>query len=326
MSITTLGPAWTKRTARRLRHGPGLVQRAKWSSQALFLAAFWRVAGLMSLDRAAAMGGALMRWLSPCLGRTRRIRLNLSMVCPDRSKPQIERLVRDIWGSFGQLLAEYAHLETLCADQRDARIEIALNWDIEAYRRAGKPAVFVTAHMANWELAAASTVAIGFRLAVVYTPLKNPIVDRMLQRKRRVVGCDFVAKAVAGRQLLRALRDGQSVGLLVDQRVGDGAPVPFFGQAALTSITPARLALKFGCDLVPVQVERLGGSRFRVTYHRPVRPDSEAADGQQQALEMSRRINEHFESWIRRRPEQWICWKRRWPKASGAGAPLRTAP
>ena len=87
----------------------------------------------------------------------------------------------------------------------------------------------------------------------------------------------------------------------------------FFGRDALTSISPARLALKFDCDLVPVQVERTGGARFRVTFHRPVKPDGDATDSQARALQLTRKINEHFEAWIRKRPEQWICWKRRWP-------------
>lgn len=302
------------------------MQRVKRYSQALVLAVLWQIAKLMSPDRAGAFSRTLVRGLSSRLGRTGRLTRNLSVAFPEKSKPQIEQLAREVWGSVGRLLAEYPHLGTLCVDERDARIETVLDWDLESYRRTGRPAVFVTAHLANWEMAAASVVAMGFPLAVVYTPLKNPVLDRMLQRKRQPMGCDFVAKTVAGRQLVRALRDGQSIGLLVDQRVGDGVPVPFFGREAITSITPARLALKFGCDLVPVQVERLDGARFRVTYHDPVKPDTEAADDQQKALEMTRRINEHFESWIRKRPEQWICWKRRWPRTPGAHASPSPAP
>jgi KDO2-lipid IV(A) lauroyltransferase len=168
--------------------------------------------------------------------------------------------------------------------------------------------------MANWELTAATAVALGVPLTVVYTPLTNPFIDRMLQRKRRSVGCNFVAKKAASRRLLRDLQNGTSVGLLVDQVVHDGEPVTFFGRDALTSTTPARLALKFDCDLVPVEVERTGAARFRVTFHPPIKPGDAADDTQTRALQMTRAINEIFETWIRKRPEQWICWKGRWPR------------
>ena len=260
----------------------------------------------------------MLRAMTPRLSRTQRIRRNLRRALPGKSGPEIDELAREVWGSVGQLLAEYAHLEALCIDGAEDRVEVVLDWDIEAYRRAGKPVVFVTAHLANWELTAAMAVAMGVPLTVVYNPMRNPFIDRMLQRKRRAVGCNFVTKKAASRRLLRDLQNGTSVGLLVDQRVREGEPVAFFGRDALTSISPARLALKFDCDLVPVQVERTGGARFRVTFHHPVKPDGDAADSQTRALQMTRKINERFEAWIRKRPEQWICWKRRWPDTAGA--------
>ena len=81
-----------------------------------------------------------------------------------------------------------------------------------------------------------------------------------------------------------------------------------------TSVMPARLALEFGCELVPARVERLQGARFRVTVYEQVRPDEDTVDEQAQVLQMTRKVNALFESWIRERPDQWFCTKRRWPK------------
>jgi KDO2-lipid IV(A) lauroyltransferase len=74
------------------------------------------------------------------------------------------------------------------------------------------------------------------------------------------------------------------------------------------------LALKFGCDLVPVRVERLQRGAYRVTVCEPVRPDPSIPDDRTKAVDMTRRVSEHFESWIRERPDQWFCSKRMWPK------------
>ena len=102
-------------------------------------------------------------------------------------------------------------------------------------------------------------------LSVVYTPEPNPLIARMLQRRRQALGCAFVAKSEGLRPLVRDLSQGRSIGLIVDRRNDRGEMLPFFGREAAMTTSPARLALKFGCQLVPTRVERTGRSRFRVT-------------------------------------------------------------
>ena len=119
----------------------------------------------------------------------------------------------------------------------------------------------------------------------------------------------------------------------MDQRVDSGVPIPFFGIDKHTTLVPARLALRHGYDLVPVRTERLDGARFRVTFLPPLRPDDPGADEIEQARQVTRKINALFEEWIRERPTDWWCSKRRWPKdahppgrgAAGAGPHDRPA-
>lgn len=138
----------------------------------------------------------------------------------------------------------------------------------------------------------------------------------MLQRKREALGCGFVSKEAGLRPIMRLLENGTSVGLLPDVKIPSGELVPFFGKDAYTTTNPARLALRFDCELIPVQVERLQGARFRVTFHEPVRPDDTQAERHTQALQMTRKVNALFKSWIRNRPIDWWCPKNRWPKAT----------
>ena len=133
---------------------------------------------------------------------------------------------------------------------------------------------------------------------------------------------------------MRELAEGRSVGLVVDTRDDDGAPVPFFGLDKLTTLAPARLALRFGCDLIPARIERLAPAHFRLTVHEPIRTDPALASDKEQAIQMMSEVNRLFEQWIRERPGQWLCIKRAWPKtldrASMAhprhGPALRTGP
>jgi KDO2-lipid IV(A) lauroyltransferase len=78
---------------------------------------------------------------------------------------------------------------------------------------------------------------------------------------------------------------------------------------------PAKLALKFDCDQIPVQVERFEGARFRVTFYPPVRPGNPGDCKNDQAIDMIRQVHQLFESWIRQSPEDWFYSKRLWPKA-----------
>jgi KDO2-lipid IV(A) lauroyltransferase len=100
----------------------------------------------------------------------------------------------------------------------------------------------------------------------------------------------------------------------MDRRVDDGQPIQFFGQDKVSTILPAKLAQKFKCELVPVQVERLQDAHYRVTFHPPVRPRNGSEDETAQAIDMIQQVHHQFEDWIRQHPESWFCSKRLWSK------------
>lgn len=290
------------------------VLQLLWAIESGLLGLLGGLSRLLSPDLASSAGRRLMRRLGPRMDKTRHIRRNLKIAFPEKNTADIDELVRDIWGNLGSILAEYPHLGTICHREAEQRLEYVMRSDPQVFRKTGKPAVFVSAHLANWELAAGAIVHLGIPLSVVYTQLQNPHMERMLYRARQSLGCGLVERDGAGRQLIRCLKQGTSVGLIVDQRVDSGEPVPLFGRDMLTSITPAQLALRFDCELIPVQIQRLKDARFRVIFHEAVEADDETADKPSKALQMTLKINALFESWIRERPQQWMCTKRRWPK------------
>ena len=294
-------------------HSPRVLQLL-WATETGLLGLLGGLSRLLSPDLASSAGRRLMRRLGPRMDKTRHIRRNMKIAFPEKNAAETDDLVRDLWGNLGSILAEYPHLGTICHGEAEQRLEYIIRGDPQVFRKTGKPAVFVSAHLANWELAAGAIVHLGIPLSVVYTQLQNPHMDRMLFRARQSLGCGLVERDGAGRQLIRCLKQGTSVGLIVDQRVDSGEPVPFFGRDMLTSITPAQLALRFDCELIPVQIQRLKDARFRVIFHEAVEADDETADNPSKALKMTQKINALFESWIREQPQQWMCTKRRWPK------------
>jgi KDO2-lipid IV(A) lauroyltransferase len=117
---------------------------------------------------------------------------------------------------------------------------------------------------------------------------------------------------LAARRAIEALKEGRHLALLIDQKMNDGIPVPFFGRPAMTAPAVAQLALRFDCAVVPARVERTEGAHFRLVVSPPleiVRTGDRNAD----ILALMTRINSVLESWIRERPEMWFWLHRRWP-------------
>jgi KDO2-lipid IV(A) lauroyltransferase len=291
-----------------------------WALEAGLLHLFWWASARLSPARASATGGWLARALGPHLDKTRQLKMNLRVAFPEKSDVEIDTLVRDIWGNLGAVLAEYPHLREICTGAGEDRLETLVAGDIEALHEGGKPAIFVSAHLANWEVCPAAGVRLGIPLTVLYTPMRNPRLDQMLLRSRQELGYGLLSRDADMREIVHHLSQRRSLGLIIDQRVDSGELVPFFGVNKATTLIPARLALRFGCQLVPVRVERLSGARFRVTFYDAVRPADGDASGREKAIDMMRKVNAHFEAWIREHPEQWLCSKRRWPKDITAAA------
>jgi KDO2-lipid IV(A) lauroyltransferase len=298
---------------KRADRSPRLL-RLMWAIEGGLIGALAALSRRVSPDRASAAGRRLMRAMGPRLAKTHVFRRNLQIAFPEKNAAELDELVREIWGNMGAILAEYPHLETICQSEAAQRLEIIRKGDSQVFRDAHRPAVFVSAHLANWEIAAGAVVFVGVPLTGIYTPIQNPWFDRMLYRARLALNCGMVKREGAVRQLMKALRNGISVGLLVDQRVDAGEPVAFFGHDMNTSLTPAQLALRFDCELIPVQVQRREGARYRVIFHEPVQADDASADEHEKMLQMTKKLNALFESWIRERPHEWMCSKRRWPK------------
>lgn len=315
------------RSLRRRIAGMPRLERALWALEAALVAALWGVLRLLGPDRSVRAMRAVFSRIGPRLSKSRNIRDNLAIMFPDRSPEQLTALERETWGQVGANFADYAHIDRIFGEPE--RVEIVQRVPLDVFSGSGRPAVFVSAHLANPVLTTAAGKRLGGAGSVLYQRDSNPIVDRMIERRREAIGVDLVPRDGGMRALIRELGSGRSVGLVVDNRYDEGEWVPFFGVDTPTLTTPARLALRFGCDLVPVRLERLtDGARFRVTFHEPVRASDPARDRSEQALDMTRQLNALFEQWIRERPAQWVTAKRRWPRRDSAGssaAPAQSA-
>lgn len=267
------------------------------------------LSGILPVDAASSVGGRVARALGPRLGVSRRARHNLRLAFPHMPAEDVERIIRGMWENLGRTAAEYPHLPHL-----GRRIELIGSDHVARALARNKPIIFFAAHMGNWEIGPSVAAQLGAPVHLVYRRLNNSAIDALLTRIRgRAAPTTLIPRGIRGARLaFRRLADGQHLALLLDQRVKRGGiSVPFFGRDTMTAPTVARLALRFDCSMLPVQIERLDGARFRLTVHSAVdlpRTGNRTTDARAIML----RINGIIEDWIRHRPDQWLWLHRRW--------------
>jgi len=287
----------------------------KYRLIAAFGLPFWSLCGILPVTWASALGGFTMNLFGRSARRMRKIQANLDIAFPSLTSAERNRLLRDMRRNIGRTLAEMPHLRKICRPG-SPWIDVQGSENYEREIAAGRAVVFVSAHVGNWEIVAGAIAHRGTPLTVVYSPNRNPLIRNRLYRYRQGLRCGLAPKQSAARSLFKALSLGESVGLLVDTRSPNGPLIPLFGRAAQTTTLPARLAMRFGASIVPTRCQRLGGTRFRVTFDEPLRA-GDIPSGTDPEVAVTAIINSRIENWIRIQPADWYCVGRRWPRAGG---------
>ncbi len=286
------------------------LKKLGYRLEAVAARALYTVLGAVPVDAASALAGGLTRLIGPRLGVSRVARRNLARAFPEKSDAEIESIVAEAWENLGRVAGEFPHLGELV----HGRVEVAGIEHLHAVRDDGLPALFVSAHCGNWELPGTVAYNEGLPVTLVYRAANNPWIEDLFRRGRgpAAAGGQIAKGADGARQIMKALKAGAHIGMLVDQKMNDGIAVPFFGRDAMTAPAVGRFAAKFACPVVPLRVERLRGAHFRVTFYPPM-DHAPSGDPQADTLDLMTRINAMIESWIRERPGQWLWMHRRWP-------------
>jgi len=272
----------------------------------------WALFRLLPVDVASAAGAALLSLIGPWLRAHKVADRNLRRAFPEKSDAEIRAILRGMWRNLGRTLGELPHIDRIVADPR--RVTLDGQPHIDALRDDGRAGFMFAGHLANWEMAALSVAQRGgLPLHLFYRAPNNPLVEDFFRRIRRGAAGELLPKGRTGaRRSVELLKSGEHIGMLVDQKMNDGIPVPFFGRDAMTAPALAQLALRFGLPIVPVQVVRTGGCRFHVTVNPPLDVPA-TGDRHADIEETMRRVNAMLEGWVRAHPEQWLWVHRRWP-------------
>lgn len=284
-----------------------------WRGEALAFRGLFALLRALGVERASNLGGALLRRLGPHTGTHRTVRRNLRIAFPEMDAVERERLAVDQWEQTGRTFAELAVMDHLTPE--GGRVEVVGIERLHAIRDSGRPVVFMSGHLANFEVMAAVIMAAGVPCQVTYRAANNPYVDALIRQSRERYGIRlFAPKGDGTRELMAGMKRGDSIALLVDQKYNQGPEVEFFGQPVNASPGAARMALKFGTVMQPLSVVRLPGVRFRVTAHEPiVVPDT--GDRAADVIAGVQAANRFVEDRVREVPVDWFWVHKRWPQS-----------
>jgi KDO2-lipid IV(A) lauroyltransferase len=301
-----------------------------WVEAALILGVYV-VLGLVPRKVRLAIGKRLGRILFALSPRHRRMaRANLDRAFSDTlSGEEKDRIARASFAHLGLLFCDSvaiprvdpAHLEKLAVFEGLDRVR-------SVYAR-GKGVFLFSGHYGNWEIAALLQGHMGLPMSMVARPLDNPFLERRMYRYRTLSGNQVIHKRGAAREVLRAIRQGRGVAIIIDQNVRgeDGVFVDFFGTPASTTPSLATLALKTEAPIVPVFSVPLPDGRYRIQY-LPEVEFRRSGDTKRDILELTQLCTRIIEEQIKREPEYWVWMHRRWrtrPPEERPGEPAQEA-
>jgi KDO2-lipid IV(A) lauroyltransferase len=239
---------------------------------------------------------------------------NLRMVLPELSEAERERILRGCFDNLGRLLVEFTHFPQL---NKGNISQFVIHDGLENYLegvRRGRGVIFMTAHFGAWELSSFAHSVHGYPLKFVVRPIDNPRVEALISHYRTLSGNIPIQRKSAARDILKALRENEAVGILFDQNTtrSEGVFADFFGIPAATTPAIATFALRTGAAVVPgflIWDESLGKHRLRLD---PPVELIDTGDLSKDVIENTRLFNKILEGYIRKYPDQWLWIHRRW--------------
>ena len=285
-----------------------------------FILEYLPVLGLINLVRLipasslASIAGKLAGlWHALDKKRKNIARRNILKAMPDQfNEKNVDELVRQIFTEVAITILEIIrHVQTNDRKWIDENIEIQGGEHIENALKGGKGILFFTPHFGNWEL---TSLKVGLQFQKVYSvyrPLDNFYLDRLIHESRSQYNQEMFPKKGAVRSLLKALKKGECVGLLVDQHVSpyqEGIWVNFFNRKAATSPIIAELHKRTEAPVLPVFCVRQPDGKYVIEIQEELVMD----EGEDQIEKNTQKINDVMEAKIREHPEHWFWIHRRW--------------
>ncbi len=285
------------------------MKNVKYFFQYLIIMFFFIIFRVIGYKKASNFGESIGKLIGPFFKSKKVIKQNIQNYNSNLDEESVKNLVKNMWGNYGRIFAEYMHIKDFRNNKLHDHITINGIEYLNEIKNKNKPVVFVSAHFSNFELMAMQIEKAGINLGAVYRPLNNIFLNKNMEKIRKNYICKKqIKKGISGlREILKIFKNNYSVAMMIDQRVTEGIKINFFNKPAFTTSIPAQLVKKFNCAVVTVYIERKNKIDFELTINKPI-----YFNDNENLKVISEKLNLWLEKMISKNPEQWIWSHNRW--------------
>ena len=276
--------------------------------QFLFFLPLFIIFKLIGYKNSSNLGAKITSFLGPMFRKKTLILKNLDKAFPNEEIDN-EKKIKKIWENYGRILSDYIYLKDFRNGTKNNYINVEGREILNSIKKKKSPVVFVSGHFNNFELMAMEIEKNDIKVAAIYRPLNNLFLNPMMENIRKKYVCKRqIKKGISGtREILKLFKNGVSIALMIDQRVSEGKKIKFFNHEAYTTTIPAQLIKKFGCDVIPVHIERNKRYHFNIKFFEPI-----SFDKNKNIMQVTLELNKILEKMILKNPDQWIWTHNRW--------------
>ena len=245
-------------------------------------------------------------FISPVTGNKKRIENNLNLVLPNLPESDKKDLIKNCLNNIGMTMFELLSPADFKLVGQKANVlgpGISL---LEDARANSQPVILISGHFGNYDVVRANLIPKGYQLGALYRPMNNPYFNKTYLKKISTIGMPLFPRGKKGMaEMMRFLRDGNLIALLIDQHMKRGEPLKCFGKTDFTATSAAKIALKYNAILMPFFVVRKGKtSGFDLHFEEPIEHSN--------PIKMTQEFNDRLELRVKANAEQWLWTHKRW--------------
>jgi KDO2-lipid IV(A) lauroyltransferase len=229
------------------------------------------------------------------------------------SPEELKRISLNCFQNLGISAAEMIRMEKWDKTEFLKNLSVEGMEHYQAAIKKGRGLVFIGAHFGNWELLGIAISLLFQKGYMVARKMDNPFIHRKVEQLRTFTGNKVINKNDAFWEMIRLLKKGEAVCVLMDQNVAkrEGVFVPFFERPACTNKGLAMILLKTKTPVVPIFIVRRPDGTHRVIV-KPEIPLVHSGHLKNDIRQNTAQMTHAIEEMIREYPDQWLWMHRRW--------------
>ncbi len=264
---------------------------------------------ILGANLSSNISGKIFEKIGPYFRSKKIINSNIKKAFPNANSHDLKKINQSMWNNYGRVFAEYMFIKNFRSGNLSTKIEIEGQDILDDIVDKKKQVIFISGHLANFELMAMYLEKTGVKLCTIYRPLNNIFLNKIMENVRIEHICkNQIKKGIGGlKKLIMLKKNNYSTALMIDQRVSEGILSNFFNEKALTTTIPAQLVKKFDIPVVPVNIERVENINFKIKIGQTIN------FSKHHTIEyITEKLNTILEKMIIHKPDHWIWSHNRW--------------